>query len=81
MRNPQTVSLTWKPYPENRPKKSDEWEWFLLTFLVEGEKRVGEAEFLYQDEEGDHWLLSGEISIEMENIIAFAELPEPYKED
>ena len=65
MRQPQKVMITWMPYPENKPT-NENW------YLIDDGTGIHER-YYWEDTQWyrDRW----------NGVIAYAELPEGYKED
>ena len=80
MRQPQTETIKWMPYPENKPAKMGN---YYVTFLVgvngllEKNTDVAFYDWNYcgQDVIGERWIFSNSNII----VIAYAELPKGYK--
>ena len=82
IRQPQTVEITWYPYPENKPKKD------LEKYIVERDNGGldGVKSWTTTAIWFGKWVIEDEItrafmSIEKYPIIAFSELPQGYKEN
>lgn len=77
MRNPQTVSITWIPFPQKKPKYDNV---YLVTFKNGSSKCIQRAVWrgkkfcVIEDPAYYGWDFC-------QNIIAYAELPEPYREE
>jgi hypothetical protein len=68
----QVTTVTWKPYPENKPiPEGNEWKVFLTTSRQGNKLFTNRNTYFYKDEQWEY----------DENdfpVIAFAELPAPY---
>lgn len=78
MRNPQTVSLTWLPYPENKPNISGPYfiqdgHGINIAYWSQPKRRFSGKKKIMSNGQDQHRVLW--------NIIAYAELPEPYREE
>ena len=79
--NQQSEMIVWRKYPEEKPQED---KWYLLCFYGKDfygkiYVRVEEAQLLYIDSDGYHWLIHGEDSIDEVEIIAFTEMPKGWK--
>ena len=65
--------VKWHPYPEEKPK-NDSLNPYLVTWLYDGVcGKEPEVDLFYYEDDAFKWNLENE-------VIAWAELPEPYKE-
>lgn len=77
MRNPLTVSLIWMPYPENKPKAAG--------YYYVQDRKLGIMPAYWSKNKRRFSGLRLVVGIPavgvLWNILAYAELPEPYREE
>ena len=76
--NASSEVIVWHKYPDP-DKKFEITDWFMLT--IKDYDTAEEAMLCYVDDNGAHWLVHGEDSIDESDVIAYAEMPKGYKED
>lgn len=70
-RKPQTVSLTWLPYPENKPKKEGRYV-VSIHVIILGKKPFDFIDIIYYHGGDIKWFGMGD------SVKAFAEIPQEY---